>query len=95
MPLDECGACGVDLFHGVPHDCPELGTEVLVQARFELQHAEPTGLRDGRWKLTDPITGATLTKDEAVVAFDSVGQALAWCAGYRHACREAEAAVPA
>jgi hypothetical protein len=29
-PLDECDACGADLYLGVVHDCPVLGAEVVV-----------------------------------------------------------------
>lgn len=29
-PLGECDGCGEDLFDGIPHDCPVLGTRVLA-----------------------------------------------------------------
>lgn len=30
-PIDECDACGADLFFGEIHDCPVLGTCVKVE----------------------------------------------------------------
>jgi predicted RNA-binding Zn-ribbon protein involved in translation (DUF1610 family) len=31
-PIDECDACGADLFDGVPHECPVGGNVVTVRA---------------------------------------------------------------
>ena len=31
QPLDECEACGADLFLGVPHECPVGGNTVTLE----------------------------------------------------------------
>jgi predicted RNA-binding Zn-ribbon protein involved in translation (DUF1610 family) len=46
-PIDECDACGEDLFDGVPHDCPVGGNIVIVRATDEAQKALHRGVIGG------------------------------------------------
>lgn len=39
-PLDECGGCGADLFDGVKHFCPVLGTWVLATTEMPEEEDE-------------------------------------------------------